>query len=51
MRKGIKSVADFKGKKMSVSSFGGATYGAAVLAEKSWLETKAGRYNFGWRYQ
>jgi ABC-type nitrate/sulfonate/bicarbonate transport system substrate-binding protein len=30
VRKGIKSVADLKGKKMSVSSFGGATYGAAV---------------------
>jgi NitT/TauT family transport system substrate-binding protein len=30
VRKGINSVADLRGKKLSVSSFGGATYGAAL---------------------
>ena len=30
VRKGINSVADLKGKKLSVSSFGGAVYGAAL---------------------
>jgi len=30
VRKGINKVSDLKGKKLSVSSFGGATYGAAL---------------------
>jgi ABC-type nitrate/sulfonate/bicarbonate transport system substrate-binding protein len=30
VRKGINSVADLKGKKLSISSFGGAVYGAAL---------------------
>ena len=30
VRKGINSVGDLKGKKLSVSSFGGAVYGAAL---------------------
>ena len=30
VRKGINNVADLRGKKLSVTSFGGATYGAAV---------------------
>ncbi len=35
VRKGINSVADLRGKKLSVSSFGGATYGAAVYLLKN----------------
>jgi NitT/TauT family transport system substrate-binding protein len=35
VRKGINSVADLRGKKLSVSSFGGATYGAALYLLKS----------------
>src|SRR5678815_4370559 len=35
VRKGIKSVADLKGKKLSVSSFGGAVYGAALYLLRS----------------
>ncbi|HEY1236100.1 MAG TPA: ABC transporter substrate-binding protein [Candidatus Binatia bacterium] len=34
-RKGINSVGDLKGKKLSVSSFGGAVYGAAVYLLRS----------------
>jgi ABC-type nitrate/sulfonate/bicarbonate transport system substrate-binding protein len=33
--KGINTVADLRGKKLSVSSFGGATYGAAVYLLKN----------------
>jgi NitT/TauT family transport system substrate-binding protein len=36
VRKGINSVADLRGKKLSVSSFGGATYGAALYLLKSY---------------
>jgi NitT/TauT family transport system substrate-binding protein len=35
VRKGINNVADLRGKKLSVSSFGGATYGAAVYLLKN----------------
>jgi NitT/TauT family transport system substrate-binding protein len=35
VRKGINSVADLKGKKLSVSSFGGAVYGAALYLLRS----------------
>ena len=35
VRKGINRVADLRGKKLSVSSFGGATYGAAVYLLKN----------------
>jgi ABC-type nitrate/sulfonate/bicarbonate transport system substrate-binding protein len=35
VRKGISSVADLRSKKMSVSSFGGATYGAALYLLRS----------------
>jgi len=35
VRKGIRSVADLRSKKMSVSSFGGATYGAALYLLQS----------------
>jgi NitT/TauT family transport system substrate-binding protein len=35
VRKGINSVADLRGKKLSVSSFGGATYGAALYLLKN----------------
>ncbi|HXK27220.1 MAG TPA: ABC transporter substrate-binding protein [Candidatus Binatia bacterium] len=35
VREGIKQVTDLKGKKLSVSSFGGATYGAALYLLKS----------------
>jgi ABC-type nitrate/sulfonate/bicarbonate transport system substrate-binding protein len=35
VRKGINSVADLKGKKLSVSSFGGAVYGAALYLLKN----------------
>jgi NitT/TauT family transport system substrate-binding protein len=35
VRKGINSVADLRGKKLSVSSFGGATYGAALYMLKN----------------
>jgi ABC-type nitrate/sulfonate/bicarbonate transport system substrate-binding protein len=35
VRKGVNSVADLKGKKLSVSSFGGAVYGAAVYLLRS----------------
>ena len=35
VRKGINSVADLRGRKLSVSSFGGATYGAAVYLLKN----------------
>jgi NitT/TauT family transport system substrate-binding protein len=35
VRKGINRVADLRGKKLSVSSFGGATYGAAVYMLKN----------------
>jgi ABC-type nitrate/sulfonate/bicarbonate transport system substrate-binding protein len=35
VRKGINSVADLRGKKISVSSFGGATYGAALYLLKN----------------
>jgi len=35
VRKGINSVGDLKGKKLSVSSFGGAVYGAAVYLLRS----------------
>lgn len=35
VRKGINNVSDLRGKKLSVSSFGGATYGAAVYLLKN----------------
>ncbi|MBI4525824.1 MAG: ABC transporter substrate-binding protein [Deltaproteobacteria bacterium] len=35
VREGIRTVSDLKGKKLSVSSFGGATYGAALHLLKS----------------
>ena len=35
VRKGINSVADLRGKKLSVTSFGGATYGAALYLLKN----------------
>jgi NitT/TauT family transport system substrate-binding protein len=35
VRKGINTVADLRGRKLSVSSFGGATYGAAVYLLKN----------------
>ena len=35
VRKGINSVADLKGKKLSISSFGGAVYGAALYLLKN----------------
>jgi ABC-type nitrate/sulfonate/bicarbonate transport system substrate-binding protein len=35
VRKGINTVAELRGKKLSVSSFGGATYGAAVYLLKN----------------
>lgn len=35
VRKGINSVGDLKGKKLSVSSFGGAVYGAALYLLRS----------------
>src|ERR1051325_4682375 len=35
VRKGISSIADLRGKKLSVSSFGGATYGVALYLLKS----------------
>ena len=35
VRKGINSVAELRGKKLSVSSFGGATYGAALYLLKT----------------
>jgi ABC-type nitrate/sulfonate/bicarbonate transport system substrate-binding protein len=35
VRRGINSVADLRGKKLSVSSFGGATYGAALYMLKN----------------
>jgi NitT/TauT family transport system substrate-binding protein len=35
VRKGINSVADLRGKKLSVSSFGGAVYGAALYLLKN----------------
>jgi ABC-type nitrate/sulfonate/bicarbonate transport system substrate-binding protein len=35
VRKGINSVSDLRGKKLSVSSFGGATYGAALYLLKN----------------
>src|SRR3990172_6092749 len=35
VRKGINSVADLRGKKLSVSSFGGQVYGAAVYLLKN----------------
>jgi NitT/TauT family transport system substrate-binding protein len=41
VRKGINGIADLRGKKLSVTSFGGATYGAALyLLKKNGLRPK-----------
>ena len=52
VRKGINSVSDLRGKKISVSSFGGAVYGAAALyAQESRAQAKGGRGDPGGRLQ
>src|SRR5207244_13614020 len=35
VRKGINSVSELRGKKLSISSFGGAIYGAAVYLSRT----------------